>query len=102
MQPHIPIPAYLATLSLFSILLPSTTRANLTPGKASAYGLTTSAIWPFSVASDFRNFNLANAADALNYATEVDGNVVFDFGDGDILTVMNTSTLDLTDDITIA
>ncbi|MBP0484312.1 calcium-binding protein [Sagittula salina] len=49
----------------------------------------------------FRNFGLANAQDALNHATQSGNHVVFDFGGGDTLTVLNTNLAALTDDILV-
>ncbi len=44
---------------------------------------------------------LADADDALSHASEINGNVVFDFGDGDILKVVNMTKTDLSDDILV-
>ncbi len=49
----------------------------------------------------FGNFGLVDAQDALSYATQVGSNVVFDFGGGDVLTVMNTTLTALADDILV-
>lgn len=49
----------------------------------------------------FKNFDLTDAQDALSHATQSGSDVVFDFGEGDILTVLNTSLAVLSDDILI-
>lgn len=49
----------------------------------------------------FRNFGLANAQDALSHATQSGNHVVFDFGGGDTLTVLNANLGALTDDILV-
>ena len=47
------------------------------------------------------DLGVSNLRQALRHASEVSGNVVFDFGDGDILTVQNITIADLRDDIVI-
>jgi serralysin len=47
------------------------------------------------------SFVFTTATEALNFATETNGNVVFDFGDGDTLTVLNINTTALLDNILI-
>lgn len=49
----------------------------------------------------FTDLGLTDAADALSHATQVGSNVEFDFGNGDRLTVLNTSVADLSDDILV-
>ncbi|WP_306046600.1 hypothetical protein [Nioella sp. MMSF_3534] len=49
----------------------------------------------------FRNFGLTDAQDALSHATQSGSNVVFDFGNGDTLTVLNTDLAALSDDILV-
>jgi len=44
---------------------------------------------------------LADADDALSHASNINGNVVFDFGDGDVLKVVNMTKADLGDDILV-
>ena len=46
-------------------------------------------------------FEFTTASQALTYARNVDGDVVFDFGNGDILTVVNTTKAALLDDLII-
>ncbi|MDA9207879.1 hypothetical protein N9O61_03240, partial [Octadecabacter sp.] len=46
-------------------------------------------------------FGYADATEALTHATESDGHVVFDFGDGDMLTVENTTKALLLNDLEI-
>ncbi|WP_052248760.1 hypothetical protein [Leisingera sp. ANG-Vp] len=48
---------------------------------------------------ELRGMGFANVSDALSNASETGGNVVFDFGNGDKLTVLNTSISSLQDDI---
>ncbi|KIC45449.1 hypothetical protein RA29_20630 [Tateyamaria sp. ANG-S1] len=49
----------------------------------------------------FRNFGLTDAEDALSHASQSGNHVVFDFGGGDSLTVLNTNVAALTDDILV-
>lgn len=44
-------------------------------------------------------FNFIEAGDALVFASEVNGDVVFDFGNGDVLTVLGSNLIDLADDV---
>lgn len=48
-----------------------------------------------------RNLGSASASAALTHATQVGANVVFDFGDGDTVTVLNVTKAQLLDDISI-
>ena len=66
--------------------------------------------WDLDQVNDFENdidtlvftgLGLTDAADALSQATQVGSNVVFDFGNGDRLTVLNTNVADLSDDILV-
>jgi Ca2+-binding RTX toxin-like protein len=50
---------------------------------------------------DLRDFSFASAADALARATETGGDVVFDFGKGDGLTVEDITLAALSDDILV-
>lgn len=50
---------------------------------------------------DLRTFGFASPGAALNVAAQKDGNVVFDFGDGDLLIVANTSEAQILDDILV-
>ncbi len=50
----------------------------------------------------FNNLGLTDAADALSHASQLGANVVFDFGDGDTLTINGTTIAALSDDILIA
>lgn len=47
----------------------------------------------------FDNFNVSNARQALANADQVGRNVIFDFGQGDRLTVLNVTKAQLTDDM---
>jgi len=49
----------------------------------------------------FTDLGLTDAADALSHATQVGSHVEFDFGNGDRLTVLNTTVADLSDDILV-
>lgn len=47
----------------------------------------------------FRDLGLSSVVDALSYASQVSDDVVFDFGNGDVLVVENTTLVALEDDI---
>ncbi|WP_412550694.1 galactose oxidase-like domain-containing protein [Shimia sp. MIT910701] len=47
------------------------------------------------------NFAFAPGSDAFDFATAIEGDVVFEFGDGDRLTVRNTTIAELLDDMVI-
>lgn len=47
------------------------------------------------------NFGFGSAIDALNRATEIDGDVFFDFLGGDTLLVRDTTKIELVDDLTV-
>lgn len=49
----------------------------------------------------FGGFGFSTAQEALSHATQVGSNVVFNFGAGDTLTVVNTNLAALTDDVLI-
>ena len=49
----------------------------------------------------FRDFNLTDVSHAMTFATQVVDDVVFDFGNGDILTVENTTVAAVQNDILI-
>ena len=51
---------------------------------------------------DLIDFGFTDATEALTYAAEYNGNVYFDFGNGDLLTVENVTKLQLVDDIIAA
>ncbi|MSU91067.1 hypothetical protein GE300_15870 [Rhodobacteraceae bacterium 2CG4] len=48
-----------------------------------------------------KGLGLADAADALSHASERNGNVVFDFGNGDVLKVLDITAAALFDDIIV-
>ncbi|MCP4182067.1 MAG: hypothetical protein GY761_01930, partial [Hyphomicrobiales bacterium] len=48
---------------------------------------------------DLSSFGYADAATALTYATEADGDVTFDFGNGDLLTIENVTKAQLNTEI---
>ena len=48
-----------------------------------------------------RDFGLADAQDALSHANQVGSDVVFDFGNGDTLTVENVLLGALEDDLIV-
>jgi len=50
---------------------------------------------------DLRSFDFASARQALSHAEMVNGNAVFDFGDGDTLLIANFTLNDLRDDILV-
>lgn len=50
---------------------------------------------------ELRNLGLSSSSDALSYAVQTGSDVVFDFGQGDVLTVRNSTILVLEDDISI-
>jgi Ca2+-binding RTX toxin-like protein len=50
---------------------------------------------------DLRDFGLSGTTEAFSYATESGGHIEFDFGNGDILTVLNMSESYLTNDLLI-
>ena len=50
---------------------------------------------------EFSGFSLADVNAALSFATQILSDTVFDFGNGDTLTVLNMQIADLSDNITI-